>query len=534
MGEGVYVIAYDIGTTGNKTCLFEVSDKIRLKASALHEYKLTIKDGGQAEQNPDDWWQAMCDGTKDVIKEAKLDPDDIKGISFCSQMQGLVLIDHKGNAVRPAMSYMDQRAVSQYQKGFVKGLVKVAGFNIRKVLPSLLITGGGSASVKDPMWKYLWVKENEPENFKKVYKWLDVKEYLVYRASERAIMTGDSANVTFMYDSRKGKNRWSKRLCRMFGVDINHLPEVVDSTEMVGGLTDKAAKELGLEEGIPVFGGGGDASLLGVGAGAIDLYDTHVYIGTSGWVSSVLDKRKVDLDAMIASIVGARSGFFNYFGEQETSGKCMEWVKNHLALDEIGVYMDKKKISDDPESNYDSMFQFMDEVMDTTEPGCGGVLFTPWLHGNRAPFEDPNARGMFFNIGLNTGKKKLVRAVAEGVCYHKKWLLEAVEKNVPVPDTIRFVGGGAKSAVIAQMLADVLGKTVETIENPQNAGAVGAAVLVGLGLGEISDFSNVKDFIPVNGVYYPRKEYTVVHEKNFSVFKKLYVSNKKNFALLNG
>ncbi|MBN2652699.1 MAG: FGGY-family carbohydrate kinase [Spirochaetales bacterium] len=534
MSEGNYVIAYDIGTTGNKTCLFNIADKIRLVASCLVEYPLTITEGGKAEQSPADWWASMCKGTAEVLEEANITAEQINGISFCSQMQGLVLIDKEGNALRPAMSYMDQRAVSQYQRGFIKGLLKVSGFNMWKVLLSLHITGGGSASVKDPMWKYLWVKENEPEIFSKVYKWLDVKEYLVYQCTGRAVMTGDSANVTFMYDSRKGKNKWSKLLCNIFGVDIHHMPEVVDAVDNVGGLTEGAAVQLGLKAGIPVFGGGGDASLLGVGAGAIELYDTHIYVGTSGWVSSVYDKRKVDLSCMIASIIGARPGFYNFFGEQETSGKCMEWVKNHLALDEIGVYLKKVEIHDDPENLYYSLYEYLDKVIEDAVPGSDGVIFTPWLHGNRAPFEDPNARGVFFNIGLNTGKTEMIRSVVEGIAFHKRWLLESIEKTIKTPDTLRFVGGGAKSKVVGQILSDILGKKIEAIESPQNAGAVGAAVLIGIGLGKIKDFSEVKKYIPVKYSFEPRREFAEIYDRNYKVFKNLYYKNKKNFADLNG
>lgn len=533
MSKDNYVIAYDVGTTGNKTCLFNISDKINLIASAVVEYPLTILENGGAEQNPLDWWASMIKGTEIVLKEAKISKDEIQGISFCSQMQGLILIDKDGNAIRPAMSYMDQRAVTQHNKGIVKGLVKVAGMNVWKILSSLLITGGGSASVKDPMWKYLWVKENEPKNYKKVYKWLDVKEYLIYQCTDRAIMTGDSAFATFMYDSRKNKKRWSKFLCKVFGVDIKHMPEVVGAADNVGGLTAKAASELGLKEGTPVFAGGGDASLLGVGAGAIDLYDTHIYVGTSGWVSTVLDRRKVDLDNMIASVIGSRPGYYNFFGEQETSGKCMEWVKDHLALDEIGIYLEKVEVLDDPESIYFSLYEYLDKVIEESEPGAKGVLFTPWLHGNRAPFEDPAARAIFFNIGLNTGKTEMIRAVVEGICFHKRWLLEAVEKNVKTSDTIRFVGGGAKSAVVGQILSDVLCRKIEAIQSPQNAGAVGAAVLIGLGLGLIEDFTEVKKYIPIKYTFEPRKEYFDIYDKNYKVFKNLYYANKKNFANLN-
>ena len=344
-------------------------------------------------------------------------------------------------------------------------------------------------------------------------------------------MTRDSAFGTLIYDIHK--KEWSKSMCKMFRLNVDHLAEIIDCTDLVGGITEKAARELGLEEGTPVFGGGGDASLIGVGAGATAVGDTHVYSGTSGWIGTVTDRSVVDASNMIAAIVGAEDGKYNYFAEMETSGKCLEWVKNHLALDEIDIYLEKHDVTESLEAEYTSLYDYMTSVIKDVPAGCDGVIFTPWLHGNRCPFEDPNAKGMFFNIGLETGKRQLIRAVIEGICFHKRWMLEAEGKKVKTSDPIRFVGGGALSAVTCQILADVTGKTIETVASPQNVGAVGAAALVGVGLGLIKNLDEVKNFIPVVATYKPNPELKPIYDRNFEVFKNLYKSNKKNFAILN-
>lgn len=533
MAKGLYVIAYDIGTTGNKTCLFEISKTIRLEESALQGYDLFFEANGGVEQEPNQWWAAMVQTTKQVLKKSKVDPEDIKGISFCSQMQGLVLVDKEGNALRRAMSYMDNRAGLQKKNQVGHGL-QIEGVAIRPLLQSMIRCKAAAASTKDPVWKYLWVRDNEPEIFGKVHKWLDVKEYLISRCTDKFVMTPDSAFGTFLYDTRAGKRCWSPELCDIYGVNPAHLPTLVEPTDLVGGLTAKAAKALGLDPGTPVFGGGGDASLIGVGAGSVEVGDTHIYAGTSGWVSTLVRRQKLDLAAMIASVPASQPGLFNYFGEQETSGKCLEWVKDHLAEDEIDCYLDKKKITEGPEAIITSMYDYMvDTSIETTEPGADGVLFTPWLHGNRCPFEDAFARGMFFNIGLDTGKRNLIRAVVEGICFHKRWILESSERQVKASKTIRFVGGGAISPTICQILADVTGRIIETVENPQNVGAVGAAVLVAIGLGEINSYSEAKQFIPVTGTFYPKAEAKAIYDRNFKVFKNLYKSNQKNFWALN-
>lgn len=522
-----YVIAYDIGTTGLKTCIFEIDKTIKLISSDNNSYGLYIMPDGGAEQDADEWWDALCKSTKECFEKSKIkiDKKDIAGISFCSQMQGLVLVDKEGNAIRRPMSYMDQRAKEEIQEGIANGL-QIAGANIFKLIPSLIITGAVSSSVKDPMWKYKWVEKHEPELFKKVYKWLDVKDYLICRCTNEFIMTEDSAFGTLLYDTRKGKQGWSKTLCKMFGINMEHLPRIIKSTDKVGGLTLKAANELGLEVGTPVFGGGGDASLIGVGAGCTKLGDTHIYDGTSGWVITVTDKQMVDVSAMIAAITGAQSGKFNYFAEMETAGKCLEWVKDHIALDECNIYLDKKKITDLDDNMYESLYSYMTDTIKDVEPGSGGVIFTPWLHGNRCPFEDPNATGGFYGVTLETGKTELIRSVLEGVFYHLRWMLECQDKKLKTSDPIRFVGGGALSPISCQMLADITGRTIETVQNSQFVGSIGAAALVGVGLGEIDSLDNLKDFIPSDAIYSPNSENHKKYEPYYQTFRKIYKSNK--------
>ena len=529
----VRIIAYDVGTTGIKTCLFEISDRIQLIASAMEGYELYVMDNGGAEQEPYRWWEAMCNTTKQVLEENYISPDSIQGISFCSQMQGLVLVDREGKPVRRAMSYMDQRAKEELKQGMAHG-IQIAGVNIYKLFRSLTITGAVAASVKDPVWKYKWVELHEPDLFKKVYKWLDVKEFLICRCTGEFIMTPDSAFSTMLYDSRKGKEGFSSELCNMLGVHREHLPKIVPCTDMVGRITKAAATQLHLKEGTPVFGGGGDASLIGVGAGAVEQGDTHIYSGTSGWVSTVVGKRTVDISSMIAAIVGADTGSFHYFAELETAGKCLEWVRDHLALDEIDIYLEKKKVSDSPEAISKSLYDYMMFAIRNVPAGSNGVIFTPWLHGNRCPFEDSNARGMFFNINIETGKTELIHAVLEGICYHLRWQLEAQEKKVRTAPVIRFVGGGALAPLTCQMLSDMLGREITTVDKPQNVGAVGAALVAAVGLGILQNLAQAKQLIADGRHYVPEQHNREVYNQYFKVFKALYKNNRRNFKILNG
>lgn len=528
-----YVITHDVGTTGNKSCIYRISERIDLVDSCLVEYPLYYTADGGVEQKADEWWSAICTATKTIIERSGIAPKQIKAMSFASQAQGSVFVDEEGRALRNPMSYMDGRSVDQISRYLNNGIIKINGkWNAITALNWLRIAGGMAATSKDPLWKYHWVKDNEPEVFKLVYKWLDVKDYLILRSTGKYGMTKDSAHLTFLYDTRPGKLGWHNGLCKKFHVNMEHLPTVIDSTDVVGHLLQGSAAEMGLIEGIPVFGGGGDTTLTHIGAGCLDLYDTHIYVGTSGWVTSNVDKRMVDITNFMASILGAIPGFYSYTGEQETSGACLKWVRDHLALDEIGIYLDATHIVDKTQE-YASLFEYLDEVVRQTPPGSGNVIFTPWLHGNRSPREDPYARGIFFNLSLDTGKRQMIRAVIEGMAFHIRWLLEAMENKIPRRETVRFVGGGAKSAVSCQIMADITGRVIETVVDTQNVGTIGATVVCAVGMGLLKTFSEAKQLIQLDKIYYPQKQHHRIYDRNFKVFKSLYASNKKLFSTLN-
>ena len=528
----MYILVHDVGTTANKTSLYRMGKTLDLVASHISEYPIYFLPDGGAEQKVDEWWQAITTATHQVLAESGVAPAEIGGMAFCAQMTAYIPVDRDGNALRNPMNYIDTRSTAQIDRYLHTGLLRIDGMNLLKMLQFIRITGGGAASAKDSLWKYLWVRDNEPEVYAATYKWLDVKDYLVLRCTGEFTMGYDSAHVTFLFDTRPGKLEWSETLCRTYDVKMEHLPRVVGATEKVGELLPGPAAEMGLPAGIPVFGGGGDLSMISLGTGGLEVNDTHIYIGTSGWVVANIDRRMTDIGSLIGGIMGAVPGRYNYIAEQETSGTCLQWVRDHLALDAIGVYLEPKKITD-LEERTRTLYDYLNEVVSQVEPGSGGVIFTPWMHGNRSPFEDPYVRAMFFNIGLETGKRKMIRSVLEGVAYHKRWMLEAVEKKVPPQDHLRFVGGGAQSDQWAQILADVTGREIEVIADPQNAGALGAALTVAIGLG-LTDFQHAKSLVRVEKRFSPLPENRGVYERQFAVFKRLYHQNKKLYRQLNG
>ena len=528
----MHIIIYDFGTGSVKTCLFDIGSEIRLIASSTGSYGLYISDDGGAEQDTEEWWAALCSTTRDLFDRSNVRPEEIRGLAFCAQMQGTVLVDKDAKAVRRPMNYLDQKGIKEFKECMGSGMIKVSGCSLFKLVRNLIVNYAGSTSAKDPVWKYKWVENNEPENYKKIYKWLDISDYLAARCTGRIIRTADSAFATFLYDTRKGKEGWNKGLLKMYKVDPGHMPEIIDSTDLVGGLTQKAAKELGLVEGIPVYGGG-DTTFVNIGAGCTSPGDTHIYVGTSGWVSTFLDHQTVDVNSRITGVLSAKHGYFNYYAELETAGKCFDWVMNHLALDEVGIYLDKKKVTDDVESKYTSLYDYLSDEISKVPPGANGVIFTPWMHGNRSPFEDSNAAGMFFNIKIENGKRDMLRAVLEGICYHLRWLLESQERKEKTSETIRFVGGGALSAVTCQILADVTGRKIETVNNTQEVGAIGTALVVAAGINGVDVLELAKKIVKADHIYVPDPKNKDVYERNYNVFKKLYKTNASNFRELN-
>ena len=528
----MYIIIYDFGTSSVKTCLFEIGSEIRLAASATADYGLYISDDGGAEQDTEEWWAALCSTTRELFRRSAVKPDEIEGMAFCSQMQGAVFVDENGNALRRPMNYLDQRGVREYRECMGSGLIRVSGCSLYKLVRNLIVNYAGSTSAKDPVWKYKWVENNEPAVFEKIYKWLDVGDYLLSRCTGRIVRTADTAFATFLYDTRRGREGWNRGLLKMYKVRPDHMPDIIACTDLAGRLTAKAAGELGLAEGVPVFGGGGDTTFVNIGAGCTRPGDTHIYVGTSGWVSTCLDYQTVDINAMITGVLSAVHGYFNYYAELETAGKCFEWAAKHLALDEINVYLEKTVITD-LESRYRSVYDYLSEELGKAPPGANGVIFTPWLHGNRCPFEDADAGGMFFNIRIGSDKRDLLRAVLEGICYHLRWLLECEAKKVKTSDVVRFVGGGALSPVTCQMLADVTGRTIETVANTQEVGAIGAALVAAAGIRGVDVPTLSRRLVRVDRTYTPDPANQAIYERGYRVFKRLYSSNAKHFKALN-
>lgn len=293
---------------------------------------------------------------------------------------------------------------------------------------------------------------------------------------------------------------------------MDKFPPLVRSIDEVGTMTAAAAAECGLLEGTPILGGGGDAASAAVGAGAVREGDGHIYLGTSGWVAVTTAKILTGKHG-VASVHSADPAKAMLYAEMETAGACLKWIADEFYRAEQA----------DP--NVPNVYKLMDEKVDKIPPGADFVVCTPWLYGERAPVADTWVRSTFFNISADHTREHLLRAVYEGVAYNLRWMIDIVERDFgfPMPN-LRVIGGGAKGGPWMQIIADVTGRRVETVANPQEAGAVGAALTAAVGLGLYPSFESLRDVVQVDRQFEPQPANTEVYKVLYDAYQRLYSS----------
>jgi len=499
-------MTYDIGTSFIKTTLTNITDKIEfVGATVVGTHNTTTEDGKGDEQNAAEWWDTICRSTKELLKNYSISSDQIKGISFCSQLSATVLVDENGNIVRAPMTFLDRRADKEFKEYFNTGL-RIHGLNFWKLLKAIYHTKMVPAGAYHPIWKYKWVQNNEPETFAKVRHFLDVGDYMLYKTTGRFVRTEDSAFCSALNDCRDGHSGWSHAMAKAYGINEKHLPEIVKCTDIVGNLSADVAEQLGLSEGTPVIAGAGDVSMVAIGCGNTKKNLTGIYCGTSGSVCTVVKREMQSSDIMMISIRGPNPSQKYFYGELETAGKCFAWAR-HL----IGK-LDESRYS----------YEECASLISKAAPGSRGLLFTPFLHGCKTPFENGNIRSSLSGISLETDRGDLLRAVVEGICFHFRWMLESQAQKCKISDTIRFAGGLARLNVLGQILADITGHTIEVVKHPQYVGALGAAAIAAIGLGKLK-FEDIHDYIEVANTYTPNPEtheiYNKIHTKYLAKVK---------------
>lgn len=515
-----YVLGVDLGTTALKVALFTAGGA--LVAAAREPQRVELVPGGGAEQDPESWWSGMVRATRRVLEQGAVPADRVAGLGVSAQWAGTVAVDPSGRPLRDAIIWMDSRGAPDVAR-LTGGFPTVQGYSARKALTWIRITGGGpSHSGKDPVGHLAWLRRAHPEAYRAAHLFLEPKDWLNHRLTGRFAASFDSITLHWVTDNRRlDRVDYHPRLLRLAGLDRERLPDLVPPGTLLGPLTAAAAAELGLPRDVRVVSGSGDMPAAALGSGAVRDFEAHVSLGTSSWMLCHVPFKRTDLFHNMASLPSAIPGRYLLTNTQESAGVCL------TALVERILFPDGPPAGRDP---YEAALGMAAQV----EPGSDGLLFLPWLNGERAPVDDHLIRGGFFNLGLETTRGHLVRAVLEGVALNARWLLPHVERFVRRRlGPVHLVGGGARSDLWCRIYADVLDRPVRQMAEPDLAGARGVAFQAAVALGHLS-YDEVAERTPVAGTFEPDPANRAVYDELARELVNLYRGTRKIAARLNG
>ncbi len=494
-----YLLGIDVGTSGVKCLVIEESGKV--VKSVTKGYPLHTPKPAWSEQDPADWWK----GTQDALKEllADVDKENIVAIGFSGQMHGLVALDKDLKVIRNAILWNDQRTDAQCHEiisiaGGMEGLVSYTNNN--------MLTGytGG---------KILWLKENEPQNYAKLYKFVMPKDYIRFCLTGEIATDVSEASGTGFFDV---KNReWSKDLINKVGFDISIFPKTMESDEVAGKITKEAAMLTGLKEGLPVYAGGGDAVIQNTGMGIVKEGTLGIVMGTSGVVATAMDKFGVNEGGKLQFFCNNASGKYMAFGCQLSCAGSMEWFKNTFF------------------ANVQNPFEEINKGAQKSGIGAKGVVFLPYLTGERCPYPNPDARGVFYGLSLVNDLGDMARAVMEGVAFGLRQMYELILKtneSLKIKEII-LSGGGANSALWKQIMADVFNLPVKILDGAGEGGAYGGALVAGVGIGIFDSLEQAHKVHKVKEVIEPVAKNHQEYNKVMKIYEKLYFDLLDTFKL---
>ncbi|MEH7387636.1 FGGY-family carbohydrate kinase [Bacillus sp. JJ1521] len=488
-----FIASYDFGTSGVKATFINLKGEVCGSSDAT--YSLITPNPGWAEQDPNEYWSAACLATKKVMKKLGASPSEVQGIVFGTQWKGIIPIDEDGEVLYNTIIWLDGRADKQ-----------------AKILNNRL---GINAMYDREYWpKLMWIKEEMPELYNKTKCFLEVNSYLKFLAT--GVKAVDLTN-NFILSTNQNLQDYYNRILVASGLDKEKFPPLVLPTELVGGLTEKASEELGLDPGTPVFGGCGDIPAIAIGSGSSRLGGNHIYLGSSGWFGTVIPERKSDIGELYQTF-GMDKDLMIY--PIQSACMTLNWAISQF-------YKVEKEIMGE------DIFTLIDKELADVHPGSLNMIATPWIHGELRPLSN-NAKAVFFNITNQHERRHFLSAIMEGICYMLRWKIEIYQRETGKSlDSINVVGGGACSDPWMQIMANVLQIPVSVPSNPQHAGAVGAAYCAMIGLGIYEDFEEADERIMKDRIFLPRDEHLATYDRLFSVFKRIYPSLKDMYETLN-
>ncbi|MFQ3548489.1 MAG: xylulokinase, partial [Armatimonadota bacterium] len=460
-----------------------------------------------AEQDPEDWWKATVETVADVIEKSGINASEIKGIGISGQMHGSVFLDENNNVVRPAILWCDQR--TQKECDWITETVgkdKIIEFTCNPVLTGF--TAG----------KVVWLRNNELDNYKKVKKVLLPKDYIRFKLTgEFASEVSDASGTSFF---NVPKRNWAWEILDAIDIPRDWMPKCYESPEVSGKVHQSAALATGLAEGTPVVGGGGDNAAGAVGNGVVESGIIFSTIGTSGVVFAFSDEPVYDPDLRVHTFCHAVPGKWHQMGVMLSAGGSLRWYRDTFADTEMAM---AKVFGKDP-------YEIICDEAAMVPAGSEGLIFLPYLTGERTPHADPHAKGVFFGISLRHDKAHFARAVLEGVAYGIRDSFDILAgMNIPIKQ-VRAGGGGARSELWRQINADVSGHDHSTINVDEGPG-LGAALLAGVGTGVYKDVHDAcSSVVKVTSTTKTNKDTKAVYDKYYNIYRTLYHSLKDSFS----
>jgi xylulokinase len=516
-------LAVDLGTSGCKTALVTLSG--RVLGWEFIEVPMHLPCEGAAEQDPRDWWNAFLLTSRKLISKKLVETDAIQAVCCSTQGEGTVAVDRDGNALMNCILWMDMRGRKNL-KQITSGAPELAGYNAAKLMRWINLTGGApSLTGKDPASHMLLIRDEFPEIYAMTYKFLNVLDYMNLCLTGRFVATPDSILTSWVTDNRDSANvKYSPVLVKNCGIDADKFPEIVPCDSVIGELKESVTESLGLKPGVKVVAGAIDTTSAAIGSGAVRDYEGHLYIGTSSWMATHVPFKKTDLTSSLASVPCAIPGKFLMIIMQTTAGGNLTFLR-----DKILYHKDELM----REQHVPDVYRIMDRIAERVPAGSNGVIYAPWLYGERSPVEDSTVRASIFNLSLENSREDIIRAVLEGVALNTRWMLNPAEKFLGRRiEALNFVGGGAKSQVWCQIFADVMNLTIRQVKDPIEVNAKGAAFIAAEALGMLK-FDELPERVEIENVFTPNPANRSVYDRIFAEFVKYYSQTKEIYKRLN-
>lgn len=500
------LLGIDIGTSGTKVLLLDTDG--RVLAKTMIEYPLFTPKPLWSEQDPHHWWEATVAGIREILSTDGVNPKTISAVGLTGQMHGLVPIDASGIPVRHCILWNDQRTSKECDAiTEIIGRAELIRITGKPVLPSFTLP------------KILWMRYNERDKYDKVAHILLPKDYIRYRLTGTLLSDVSDASGTSLIDV--GRRKWSEEILRELRIPKNWLPDVTESSIVTSTISSYAARITGLLAGTPVIAGAGDQAAEAVGCGIVEEGSVSVTIGTSGVVFAAMNECLTDPDGRIHTYCHALPNMWHCMGVMLSAGGSLRWFRDVFCGEEKRDAYDRKI----------DTYEILSEQASSVEPGSDGLLFLPYLSGERTPHADPYARGVFFGVTLRHQREHFIRSVMEGVAFGLKDSIVLMNDMKLQMNNMRLSGGGARSGIWGQIIADVLGSTVHTVKVTEGA-AYGAALLAGVGIGAYNTVREATESIVQDTSTTIPSQSVTKYERLYPRYQELYRKLRDEFKYL--